>query len=149
MAVWWHREEHTDDDNFRWAFERAVEWRVWPLFVAQPIAPAVLLLSPTGTSAWRMLLSIMATTWLWKLVRYRFVSVRLADAASWFVHIKWPASIAASVALLTMHHYGFAALAGLWPLITLSLMPMCGVGVVGTIERQFLVRLGYGPVLQD
>jgi hypothetical protein len=47
MKVWWNGEEHNDDENFLWAWLRAVEWSLWPLFIAQPIVPFLLLLNPT------------------------------------------------------------------------------------------------------
>lgn len=146
MAIWWNGDEHSDDENFRWTWLRAVEWCAWPLFVSQPIAPFLLVLNPRRQAAWRIIVAVVVATWLWKLVRYHWISPRLADAGCWFVHLKWLSSFGGGVSLLALHRYWFAGLAGLWPLVTLSLMPVCGGGKVGVIQKQFLLQLGYVPL---
>ena len=42
----WNFDEHSDNDNMRWTWLRAVEWGMWPLFISQPIAPIALLFWP-------------------------------------------------------------------------------------------------------
>ena len=60
----WKPEEHTDEQNLRWAWLRAVEWREWPAYLSQPIIPILLYFYP-----WEwVIVSIAVSTFLWWLV---------------------------------------------------------------------------------
>jgi hypothetical protein len=91
-----------------------------------------------AVAAWRVVAVILVATWLWKLIRYRWISIRSADAGCWFVHLKWLSSFLAGASLIALNHYWLATMAGLWPLVTLGLMPVLDGGMVGTIQKKFL-----------
>ena len=42
----WNPGQHSDDDNLRWSWLRAVEWGRWPVFLSQPIGPVLLIWLP-------------------------------------------------------------------------------------------------------
>ena len=72
--------------------------------------------------------------------------IRLAEVTQTFAHLKWPISIAAGIWLFEEGMVGQALLAGLWPVITLALMPFAGAsGLVGAIQKRFLLALGFKP----
>src|SRR5579872_858521 len=82
----WNPSQHSDQDNLRWCWLRAVEWGAWPLFLSQPIAPIILLLKG---SLWAALVPAIIANVLWSGVRYRFVSVAAASWGAVLVHLKW------------------------------------------------------------
>lgn len=134
----WNPAEHTDEDNLRWAWLRAVEWGSWPVFVSQPIAPLALLLFPW----WCVAVAVAALNAVWSVfVRYRVVMPALAFWGAIFVRLKW---VACPVAAYLLWHHGAgwtAMLALLWPLAAL-LVPRAPTQV-GVIQKMFMRCLGY------
>lgn len=80
---------YTDDENLRWCWLRAVEWGQWPLFVGQLIGPVMLLMF----TWWYVAAAIVILTWVWALIRYRFVSIVLAWSGPCVIILKWPVSL--------------------------------------------------------
>jgi hypothetical protein len=39
----WNPSEHSDDENLRFCWLRAVEWGNWPTFISQPVVPIAIL----------------------------------------------------------------------------------------------------------
>lgn len=118
---------------------RATEWLEWPLFVSQTIIPLLLLFIP-----WHLVIMFpVVATWLWSLVRYKFVSFRLATVGENFSAPKWPIAIICAVFLLVSHEYVASALSALWPLVTLVLQFFVPGGRVGTVQSTMMTQLGY------
>jgi len=137
----WRPAEHTDEENLRWCWLRAVEWGAWPLFLSQFFAPILLVLIP-----WYIVVSgILVANVAWAFVRYRFVSTDLAGLPVAFVVIlKWPVSIGSAACLAWQHDYPIAVLAFFWPLA----VPLLGVVTpvnVGRIQSVMMKQLGYEP----
>jgi hypothetical protein len=143
----WNASEHTDEENVRWCWLRATEWAVWPLFVAQPIVPVLLLFW-----SWpKVVLALSVSALLWKLVRYRFVSAKLAYFGVLATLPKWPIGIAVAVYLVAHAQYANAAVSACWPLLTLMLMPVLQLippipTQVGILQGRFMQALGLGGV---
>jgi hypothetical protein len=88
-------EEYEEGWLVTYAYLRASEWLGLPLFLAQPIAPILLIFFP----ALFVILGVVLLSWAWSFVRYRIAGVQL--------FIVWPSkfsevvSVAVSVALFT------------------------------------------------
>ena len=72
----WRPEQHSDDENLRWALLRAIEWKHWPLFLSQPIVPVLLYFYPWP---WVIGLVFVATFVWWLMVSSQFTRKRRAD----------------------------------------------------------------------
>ena len=99
-----------------------------------------------------VLVSVVAAEFLWRFVRYSFVSPRLASAGTTFViFLKWPCAIGAAIYLLVQHRYPVAALAILWPVIaSIASLPATLVAAlfswhtqVGVVELELAKRIEY------
>lgn len=135
----WNADEHSDEENLRWCWLRAVEWGRWPLFIAQPVAPVLLMFYP-----WKsVVLGVIVGNFLWAIVRYSVVSVDLAYLGALFVHSKWLVSLVTGVLLLHRDDYFVAALAGFWPLVTL-VIGVLPTTQIGKLQKLFMRELGYG-----
>ena len=141
-------ETGTDAEIERRLWLRAVEWAAWPAFVTQPIIPILFVFfSPLS-----VIIGLLIADFLWRFVRYSFVSLGLATRAVLFVSdLKWLCSIGATVYLLTQQHYTTAILAFLWLFLSgfvsspVSLLSaLFGRHTeVGRIELEFAKRIGY------
>lgn len=131
---------HSDQDNLRWCWLRAVEWGEWPLFIAQPIAPILLAF---GFNYLVVAGAILALTYIWMIVRYRFISPWLVDVGSDLVHLKWPISLVCAWLLWRRGATVPAVLAGTWPLVTLVLGIITPSTKIGVIQRGLMHSLGY------
>ena len=87
----WKLAEHTEEENRRWCWMRTVEWCAWPLFVSPAVYPAVAVLSAPRT----LLVSLVASGWVWALIRYRLRGcLTLRDVGCVIVvFLKWPAGL--------------------------------------------------------
>jgi hypothetical protein len=134
----WNPAEHSDDENLRWCWLRAVEWGAWPIFLSQPIAPLLFLFLPW----WFVILVLTGLNTIWSLfIKHRLVVPALAYWGSWFVRLKW---IVCPVACYLLWHAGTKAVALLalfWPL-AVALMPR-GTTQIGVIQKMFMHCLGY------
>ncbi len=129
----------SDEFKAKWCMLRAIEWGQWPLFVAQPIAPLVLLYMP---AAWLSLVILLVVlSWLWAVIRYRFVSLPLAQFATVFVGSKWFTAIGAGAYLAYHHQYEVAGLAALWPVVTVVLQSLTPSTKIGVLEQMFANRI--------
>ena len=132
----------------RWLYLRAIEWCAWPLFVSQPIVPLLLItFSPVA-----ILLALIVADLLWRLVRYSFVSPRLASGgASFVIFLKWPCAIGSAIYLVFQHRYPVALLACAWPLFASFVSAPASLlsavigrhTQVGRVELEFAKRIGY------
>ncbi|MBI3669774.1 MAG: hypothetical protein HY237_08355 [Acidobacteria bacterium] len=122
----------------RWLWLRAAEWTNWPSFVSQPIVPVLFIFFP-----WLYVLAgVFLVDLLWALVRYRYINVRAANYAAYFVvFTKWPAAIGSAILLFVHHSYFAGIVAIVWPL---GLSGIIGIpGQIGRIELLFAKKIGY------
>jgi hypothetical protein len=169
----WKGDFHVYNEEwlFRFAHIRAIEWCGLPLFAMQPIAPVALVWFP----AWAVIAAVLALSWVWIPIRYRLLGVRfgpalsagetihygqarikahslirVADMVQWFVHLKWPISLAAGIWLYREGRVSQALIAGLWPVVTMLLVNIAaGNSYIGVAQKCFLLALGFEPMSGD
>lgn len=134
----WNPKQHTDDENTRWCWLRAVEWGRWPLFISQLYAPPLLLFAP-----WQYVIGgFFIANLLWATIRYRFINTGMANAIADHMILKWPVTIGCVVYLAWQHQYGIAALAFLWPFMAIVLGIVTPTQI-GRIQKNMMRQLGY------
>jgi hypothetical protein len=152
----WNPSRHTDDENLRWCWLRAIEWDAWPFFVSQPIVPLLLV---NGYSWWKTVLGLMVIQAVWSAFTYtaKFVNVWLAGFGVWIAMLRWVACPVAAYELFAHHKIGLAIFSLLWPLlmhilkaplwmamgIAFGLSRIDEFGVVGFFQTLFMQKLGY------
>lgn len=146
----WYANNHSDDENTRWAWLRAVEWINWPIFVSQPIVPVLLYLWPTLWLPITFGVVVLNVAWQLGVLR-RFVSVPLADFGCVFVRLKWFTCPAMAYLLWanSLPYHAFAAL--FWPVAVLLILTIINVPLglmfkttdIGPVQNCFMLRLGY------
>jgi len=134
----WNAHAHSDEENVRWSWLRAVEWTSWPAFVSQPIMPVFLWLSPTQWGG--LVLALVALNFLWQFcISSKRVSVTLASLGCLFVRLKW---IACPVAAYFLWHSDFpyqALAALLWPVAVYVIAPIRIVRIdIGSLQERFM-----------
>ncbi len=140
----WQPSEHSDEENLRWSWLRAVEWRGWPGFLAQPVVPILLL----WWTPWKVCLGAVAANVLWSLVRYRFVSTRLSYLAALIVMLKIPVAVGMGIYFLCVSQWWKAGFCAAW--VPFSAVASAFPGKIGTIQQMLMARLGYDRVgLED
>ena len=152
MSLHANLSQYSEPELQRWLHLRAIEWCAWPVFLSQPLLPALLVAFPPLP----LILAIVAAEFLWRFVRYSFVSPRLASAGATFVvTAKWPLAIGATICLVLQHRYSVAVLAIVWPLVaSFASVPATLIAalfgrhtLVGAVELELAKRIGY--VTQD
>jgi hypothetical protein len=137
----WNPAIHTDEDNNKWCWLRAVEWGRWPIFLSQSIVPVLLLFLRWQT----VLLGLLIVNCIWGLfVRYRFISISAAYWGVFVAKLKWISCPGAAIILFLRGNKVSAYLALLWPLLILT------IGVfprpqIGRIQSAFASAIG-GPL---
>lgn len=134
---------YTDDENLKWSWLRAVEWGQWPLFIAQLMAPILFLFCPW----WLIALAVVLLTWLWAVIRYKWISIILLGLGAYITVLKWPVSIIVGIYFLANGKYLLAAVSGFWPLITLLMMWVTPSTKIGVIQNTLMNKLGYEKVI--
>jgi hypothetical protein len=135
----WNPAEHTDEENLRWSWLRAVEWGRWPIFVSQIYAPILLLFLPWPA----VVIAVIISNILWALViRYHHVSVGAASMAAVLTRLKWVICPITAIYLLASGNIGNSVFALLWPLVifVIGIVPTVQVG---KIQKMFMAQLGY------
>jgi len=130
-------ETYSEAEIQRWLWLRAMEWRVWPAFISQPIVPILFIFWPW----FYVLIVVFLIGVIWCPIRYAFVSVRLAEVGCLFVqYLKWPTALAGCVYLIICKNYVPAAIALLWPFLS----SLIGIhGKVGVVELTLAKKIGY------
>jgi len=134
---------YTDEENLKWCWLRAIEWGQWPLFVAQLIAPVLLLFFQW----WQIAVTVVILTWVWTLIRYKYVNITLAGLGPFIIILKWPVSIVMGIYFLIKADYLLVAIAVLWPLITLLLMWLTPFTKIGVIQTALMNKIGYEKLI--
>jgi len=129
--------ELTEPELRRWLWLRAIEWTNWPAFISQPLAPVLFVFF-----WWPYVVAgVITADVLWALVRYSYVSPRLASlgaiAGMW---LKWPAAVGSAIYLLAHRSHVAAVLAVLWPLLAGL---VCVPAQVGRVELILAKKIGY------
>jgi hypothetical protein len=136
----------------RWLHLRAIEWAAWPAFVTQPVIPILFIFFPVLS----VIVGLLIADFLWRFIRYSFVSPELAKTGALFtVFLKWPSALGSAVYLFIHQQHGLAIFALLWPLLAGFVSAPVSffaslVGhptLVGRIELELAKRVGY--VSQD
>jgi hypothetical protein len=128
-------DEYREQVVTRWCWLRAIEWTSLPGFWSQVYFPVLLLLVPW----WMAAAFVASANVLWSVVRYRFVSIGVAEFSATFVKVaKWPFSISTAIYFGFQHQYLCAVLCIVWAII-----PITGIfpGRVGEIEEKFMRKL--------
>jgi hypothetical protein len=148
LNIYANLRQYSEPELQRWLHLRAIEWCAWPVFLSQPLVPLLLLIF----SPFAVLLGVVIAEFIWRFIRYSFVSPRLVNVGATFViFLKWPCAIAAAIYLLVEHRYGVAVLAILWPLIaSIASVPATMIAAlfgrhtqVGLVELELAKRVGY------
>ncbi len=140
----WNPVQYTDEDNLYWCWLRALEWGRWPLFLSQIFVPLLLIFCPW----FYVLIGIFIANLLWSFIRYKFVNIRLLNAALYLMILKWPVTIGATVVLLWQHHWLVAVLAFFWPILAILLGILTKTDI-GRIQNMLMRKLGYERIDMD
>jgi hypothetical protein len=134
---------YTPEQTLRLAWLRAAEWLAWPAFISQPLLPILYLLWPWYyVIAWVALATVM-----WRTVRYRFLSYRLAAAGCLFVRLKWPVMLVVSIYLAVHHEYLLTVITLCSPLVAMALLVL-SPGMIGVVQRRIIGQLMFKSDLQ-
>lgn len=134
----WNPVEHSDQDNLTWSWLRAVEWGRWPIFLSQPGGPILLLFLD-----WKAVITgVVLANLLWALlVRYQFVSVKLASVGAIVVKLKWLTIPYATLYLFLKGAPLNACFALFWPALVfiIGVVPTTDIGEFRTCLCRSLV----------
>ena len=135
----WNPHEHSDEENLRWSWLRAVEWGIWPAFLSGPIVPLLL----PFFSWWKVIGAAAVLTILWSFIRYKNVNLAMARFGVYFVLLKWVACPLTAIYLAIQHNYILALPSLLWPMLAAYLGIFVGGTQIGRIQNMFMIKLGY------
>lgn len=150
----WNPEDHLDEENIRWAFLRAHEWRHWPLFVSQPIVPVLLCFYPCVLVV--LSLTLLTFAW-WFSVASKFTPNTSIDGAVYFTKLKLIVSPVMAIDIWQNGYPIAAVLALAWPVLgnvmvlwllmlpeaVLSSTPRAQAAKSGVIQKRLMGKLGY------
>jgi hypothetical protein len=133
----WNPAEHSDEENLRWSYRRAVEWGRWPIFVSQIYAPILLLFL-----TWQALvIAVVLSNILWAIfIRYRYVSVGAASTAAVLTRLKWVLCPIAATYLFVSGNIANSLFALFWPLV-IFVIGVAPTVRVGKIQKMFIAQL--------
>ncbi len=152
----WDPNQHSNDENVRWSWLRAVEWVWWPLFITQPIIPILLY-----SCRWRpVILGMLVAAFVWRSVIVPiWVSPRLAYLGPVFVLSKFISAPGSAYLLWQRDERLLATIALFWPLLgpaaaqsllilptaLVELTPLGKMSYVGLVQTRFLLAVGFRP----
>lgn len=140
----WNSSEHSYDENLNWAWLRAVEWGMWPLFLSAFIAPILFLFYP-----WiNVVIAIVISTLLWRIIRYRYFNIRLANLGALIYFFRWIISISIGIYFLIAKNYFLFFLSAFWPLLWL-IIPLQYLALpfeIGIMQKKIMKLLGIGLI---
>lgn len=122
-------------------YARAVEWQVWPAFVAQPVVPILYLYF----SWWKVLLSVIVLNLLWSTLRTHVVSLPLAVLGMLFARLKWVVIPILAFLFAWSRRWGLCLLTLATPLVLLAIGEVTPkpTGLEKRISSYFMLQLGY------
>ena len=127
----------TEEYRARWCLLRAIEWRHWPLFIGQLAAPIGLIFFPWE----QVVFALLVTSLVWPLICLNIVNLHLAHLGALLVHLKWLISIGAAIYLAFNAEYTIAAVALLWPFVTLPFIWLAPTVTIGAAETIFIGKV--------
>jgi hypothetical protein len=153
-VFWWESEQHSDDENLRFAWLRAVEWREWPLFLSQPVVP-LLLYFYSWTSVIGCL--VILTVFWWFIVAPYTIGRNLVDNGPIFVRLKFITSPLMAYFIWQRGETWVAVLALSWPILgvfivkyfvgfiqaALSFTARGKAAQIGLVQERLMDSLGY------
>lgn len=149
----WRPEEHSDDENLRWAGLRASEWKHWPLFIMQPFIPILFYFY-----LWWLvvgLLTLVTFAW-WIVVAPRFTPPTAIDISAYFMWLRFVIPPLMAYHIWQDGYPWTAALALSWPLagnlivLWLLMLPEAALASttggkaaqIGLIQERLMSRFG-------
>jgi hypothetical protein len=150
----WNPDQHSDEDNLRWAWRRAGEWRHWPLFLSQPIVPVLFYFYDWVLVTFFVLL--VTFIW-WLIVSPRFIWLGIADLGPALIKLKFVSAPIMAYLIWQSGNRWSAVLALIWPflgvwivswLLTVLEAPLSSTRTAkasqtGSLQKRFMSRLGY------
>lgn len=150
----WRPEQHSHDENLRWAWLRASEWKHWPLFISQPFIPIFIYFYP-----WVLvvgLLTLITFAW-WIVVAPRFTPTTAIDMSVYFMWLRFVIPPLMAYHIWQNGYPWIAALALFWPLagnwivLWLLMLPEAALAFtegaktaqIGLIQERLMSRFGY------
>ena len=130
---------YTDEEKLRWCWLRGTEWGAFPLYISQIITPILMLFFKW----WILLIGVVILTWLWALIRYKFVSLILASISGYVTILKWIVSLGMGIYFLTQKQYINCLASSLYPFIVLLLMFIVPSTKIGVFQEMFMNKIGY------
>ena len=129
----WNPRQHTDDENLRWCWLRAVEWDAYPFFISQPLIPLLLAIFVW----WKILIGLLVAQFLWTIfVRIKFVNAGISASGPVIVMTKWLICPIAAYYIYRTGHIGLAVLALTWPITMLVVLkPLASTPVPTAVCR--------------
>ena len=124
----------------RWCLLRAIEWRHFPFFIGQLIAPIALIFFP-----WlQVAIALVIVSSFWSFICLSVVNLRIAHFGSILVQLKWPLGMGAAIYLALDKQYVNASIALLWPIFTLLLTWLVPSVSTGEAEVAFINKIMSG-----
>jgi hypothetical protein len=153
----WNPTEHSNDENVRWSWLRAVEWIGWPLFLSQPVVPVLLYFY-----SWPFVIGAMVVVaFAWRALIVPFwVAPALAAIGPLFVPLKFISAPVMAYVIWRQGDTPIAAMALVWPFLgpvivqwvlilptaLMELTPLGKASQIGPVQRRFLAAIGFRPV---
>lgn len=152
----WNPTEHSNDENVRWSWLRAVEWIGWPLFLSQPVVPILLYFY-----RWPVVIgAVVIVAFAWRAVIVPFwVAPSLAYIGPLFVLLKFISAPAMAYFIWQRGNTPIALVALVWPFLgpmivqwvlilptaLMELTPLGKASQIGLVQRRFLTAMGFRP----
>jgi hypothetical protein len=129
-----------EDYQLKYCWARAVEWKMLPAFVAQPVFPLLFLIY-----SWKnVLIGVLVTNLIWNLVFCTaVVSLRLAALAMLWSKLKWLSIVTLGGYFIWRHHWFLAGLTVLTPIVAAVLGVLILRSPDGLIQEFFMLQLGH------
>jgi hypothetical protein len=129
-----------NDYQLTYCWARAVEWKMLPAFIAQPVLPLLFLIVPWKAA----LIGLVTINFIWNLVFCTaVVSLPLAAFAMLWTKSKWISMVALGGYFSWRRYWLLAGLTILTPIIAAILGSLVLRRPVGLIQEFFMLQLGH------
>lgn len=126
--------------QFQYCWARAVEWRMLPAFVAQPILPILYLFLPWQS----VLLWVFAANFIWYLAFCTAaISLPVAAAAMVWTKMKWFSLVGVGGYLLCTHQWVISLLTLFTPIVAAVIGQITVRRQIDLIQEFFMLQLGH------
>jgi hypothetical protein len=152
----WNPTEHSNEENVRWSWLRAVEWIGWPLFLSQPVVPVSLYFY-----SWPVVIgAVVVIAFAWRAVIVPFwVAPSLAAIGPLFVPLKFISAPVMAYLIWQRGDTPIALMALVWPFLgpvvaqwvlilptaLMELTPLGKASQIGLVQTRFLAAMGFRP----